>query len=104
VLKEVFGLDVPDVGEDIRNRLRATERPAEWVQPGWEYLPPREAGPGAVLHLQSLYEGAVLPLHVGVVAKPGYVLHNEAATGAIIQRYDRPPLARRVIGAYRYGV
>lgn len=43
-----------------------------------------------------------LPLHVGIVVSPGWVLHTEAATGSRLSTYRDKRIASRILGFWRY--
>ena len=43
-----------------------------------------------------------MPLHVGLVADGGRMLHCERFVGTVLERYGRPPWRDRLLGAYRY--
>lgn len=43
-----------------------------------------------------------LPLHVGIVVSPWWVLHTEAATGSRLSTYRDQRTASRIIGFWRY--
>lgn len=44
-----------------------------------------------------------LPLHVGVIVAPGWVLHTARATGSILETYKRDPsVMRRIRGFWRH--
>lgn len=60
--------------------------------------------PGDVLHMRGVHAGRVVPLHCGVVAVPGQVLHVEQGTGSHVRSYARDARFRnRILGAYRLG-
>ena len=42
------------------------------------------------------------PFHVGVVVKPGLMLHTAEKTGALIEAYRSPAFNRRILGFYRH--
>jgi cell wall-associated NlpC family hydrolase len=42
------------------------------------------------------------PLHVGLVAGNGWLLHTEAATGSMLVRADDPALGKRIAGYWRH--
>ena len=42
------------------------------------------------------------PLHVGVVVGRGKMLHVERGIDAVVERFDRGPWGRRVVGIYRH--
>lgn len=43
-----------------------------------------------------------LPIHVGVVTRPGWVLHTERATDAVHVPLDHATVAGRIVGFYRW--
>jgi hypothetical protein len=42
------------------------------------------------------------PLHVGVVIAPGWLLHTEVVTGALLVRLDERGLGKRIAGYWRH--
>jgi hypothetical protein len=45
---------------------------------------------------------AGLPVHVGVVVAPPWFLHTMRGAGSVVERWDAPAWARRVLGAFRH--
>lgn len=65
-------------------------------------LPPwRSVSPEIPLDAVLMTEGGVIR-HVGVVERPGWVLHVEDGGAAVIEPYRHGRLKRRVVGFYRH--
>jgi len=65
---------------------------------GWRPLPPGEERAGDVVLLRV----TGLPCHVGIVLRPGQMLHIMRGTNACVERYWSPLWNRRVMGIYRH--
>ncbi len=97
-----YGIEVPSYAEayqvtsdrDEIARLLNTELP----KTPWREIPATEAAPGDGV----LFRIAGQPLHVGVLVAPGFFLHTDRQTGAVVDRLQAPRWARRVVGIYRY--
>jgi cell wall-associated NlpC family hydrolase len=64
--------------------------------PDWR--PAGEPAPGDVV----LMRHGRHPCHVGVVVAPRLMLHAEEGTGAVLEPWDGPRWARKVVGIFRY--
>lgn len=42
------------------------------------------------------------PCHVGIVERPGWVLHVESGCNAVVEPYSSMRMARRIVGFYRH--
>lgn len=104
VLHEQAGLDIPSYeGVVWRVRDRASRAPcAEVIARESEAIwRPINAGD------EQEFDAVVLrvagrPLHVGVVATPGWVLHSDEAAGCALERYDGMHWRNRVEGFWRF--
>ncbi|NAZ37141.1 C40 family peptidase [Rubellimicrobium sp. CFH 75288] len=61
-------------------------------------VPLAEAEEGDGLLLRVL--GA--PIHAGLIVAPGWMLHIERGCDSVVERFDGPRWARRVVGCYRW--
>jgi cell wall-associated NlpC family hydrolase len=98
VLAERFGVLLPSF--DGYGSVRDRERIRALIEddlPAWTEVGGRERAGDVVL----LRVGG-RPLHVGLVISPGTMLHIEAGIDACLERYDRLPWCRRVLGVYRH--
>jgi cell wall-associated NlpC family hydrolase len=100
VLAERFGLEVPSYAEGYdtvgdRRRIAAliVEHEAAWLR-----IEPGRAHPGDVVLLRL----RGLPVHVGVVAARGWMLHVEPKVGCVLERFDGLEWRNRVLGVYRH--
>jgi cell wall-associated NlpC family hydrolase len=59
------------------------------------------AGKEAAFDGVLMREGAQ-PTHIGIVVRPGLLLHVDRGETSRIERYLAPPLVHRVVGFYRY--
>jgi cell wall-associated NlpC family hydrolase len=100
VLTARFDVAVPSYAEgydDIRDHGRL----AALVEAGkveWSEVKPGDERPGDVLLLRL----RGLPIHVGLLVAPGWMLHTREATGSILERFDGLAWGRRVLGIYRH--
>jgi cell wall-associated NlpC family hydrolase len=100
VLAERFGVEVPSyagdydtVGEQHRIAALITRH-----QPAWLPVDPGRERPGDVVLLRL--HG--LPVHVGVVAARGWMLHVEPKVDSVLERFDGLEWRNRVLGVYRH--
>lgn len=98
VLKEVFHKDIPRMEELERQAMQGSVHTAPYQDLG---LKVEAVQSGDVVHMLGAYPEGILPLHCGIVTKPGYVLHVETDSTSIIEHYMRQPLQKRVLGFYR---
>jgi cell wall-associated NlpC family hydrolase len=101
VLAGAFGIDVPSYAGGYET-TRDHERLAGLIDAGkaddWTRIEPGAELPGDVLLLRM----SGLPIHVGILVSPGWMLHTRAATGAVIERFEGLAWGRRVLGIYRH--
>lgn len=43
-----------------------------------------------------------VPMHVGIVTKPGYMIHCERGVGTVHEKYDAMRWANKITGFFRY--
>lgn len=110
VEREVFGTRVPSFAGDYGD-TQDHARIAALIEanlPGW--LPVVEPGLESGLccfGAERPGDGVLLrrrgrPLHVGVVVAPARMLHIEAGTASVLDRYDGLKERHRVLGIYRH--
>jgi hypothetical protein len=100
VYRELAGIELPSFAEDYttdddRHELNALI--ANQLTP-WIEIP---AGQERRLDCVLMREGRCVR-HIGVVVKPGLVLHVSKAQESTIERYRDSALRRSVVGFYRY--
>jgi cell wall-associated NlpC family hydrolase len=100
VLAERFNLQLPSLDgyASVRDR-RHIQGLIEGDLPAWSEVSGQER-PGDVVLLAI----GGRPLHVGLVVMLGTMLHIERGIDACLERYDRLPWCRRVLGVYRHRV
>lgn len=103
VLREQFGITLPryegvhwgpgsKADRDRTASVISTERML------WEAVEPGKEQPGDCIVLNI----AARPLHVGVVAAPGWMIHGTEGSNSALERYDGMMWRNRVDGFYRY--
>lgn len=101
VLGERFGVDVPSYTSDYES-VADTRKLAALAErsraDGWVEVALPEARPGDVLLLRL----SGLPIHVGLVVAPGWMLHTKKATDSVLDRFGGLAWRNRVLGAYRH--
>lgn len=104
VLQEQFGVEVPNyegVGwsrKDGASRKAADHHFRDEALANWIEIPAGWEQPGDALALSI----ARRPLHVGIVATPGWMLHSAEDSDAALERYDGMAWRNRVLGFYRH--
>jgi cell wall-associated NlpC family hydrolase len=110
ILAEQRGVDLPayaEIGDHaVRAKVRAI-REAAGGGAGW-----REIAAGAEDEFDAVLMRGIIgkpgrrvraPLHIGVVTRPGMLIHIEQGVGVSLADYRRHPALRsRVLGFYRY--
>lgn len=96
VYAEQLGKTLPEYGEisadDLIRVARAMMRGTDvWVQVD-------EPAPFDVVRMR----GKRWPVHVGVITRPGWLLHTEEATGAVHVPLDHWTVAPRVLDFWRH--
>lgn len=105
VLWERFGIEVPlyaGVGyethdNDALAKLIADERDAAWAR-AWRPILVAEARAGDLILLAMEKR----PIHLGLVAAPGWMLHIEEGVDSACEAYDDMKWGRRVAAVYRH--
>jgi cell wall-associated NlpC family hydrolase len=99
VLLNEYGVQLPELSDDYTDALNLAETARLFA----EHLPTL-----AVEKIPEQEERAVVvitehgrPVHIGVVAGGGYILHTGIKTGAVCQRATHPGLRGRIEGYYR---
>lgn len=102
VLAERFAVALPshdgvgfETGGDCTDLAAFLEAEAKAWRPLALDEAPR-AGDGVLLRVRGH------PIHVGVVVAPGWMLHIEHGIDSVVERYDGPRWAKRVIAIYRH--
>lgn len=106
VLSEQYGVQLPAYDDAYRSteRLHARQLAAivQGELPEWTEVPLASEAAGDCLLIRSAGE----PIHVAVVVAPGWMLHVQRAGAAVIEDYQRPKWAPRLLprpyGPYRY--
>lgn len=111
VLAERAGLDLPSLATSYGSETNAEgvggQVEAERASGVWRRIESGGEQPCDVVELSAavrLGDGYVFgPLHVGVVVTPGWLLHTERATAAVLARYNEDQaIRRRVLGFWRH--
>jgi len=99
VLRNEYGVDLPELSNDYSNALNVSETSRLFA----ENLPVLTAE-----KTDMPEEKAVVVItergvnaHIGIVAGSGYILHTGAKTGSVCQRATHPGLRGRIEGYYR---
>lgn len=101
VSREALGIQLPPyggapwhpAGDDAAVARDAARHASLFTQ-----VDPKDAraGDGLLLRVMGV------PMHVGTVVCPGWMLHIEAGVDAVLENYDAMQWKRRVLGIYRY--
>lgn len=72
----------------------------------WRRIAPTDERPLDLVELTQPVMAAgrwkFLPLHIGIVVIPGWLLHVERATAAVLVDYHRPPMRNSVVAFWRH--
>lgn len=98
VYRDCLGIDLPSYGDRYETTQDAAGLQALITG---ELEPWRLVGLETALDAVLLSEGGIIR-HVGVVERPGLLLHVENGSTAVIEPYRTGRLKRRVVGFYRY--
>jgi cell wall-associated NlpC family hydrolase len=101
VYAERLGIDLPCYSEHYLSTQDAAHLQgliAGELRPAWHSIP---AGAEHALDAVLLTEGGVIR-HVGIVERPGFLLHVENGSEAVIEPYRTGHLRRRIVGFYRH--
>ena len=110
ILAERAGLLLPcwaTAYESEANRHRVLRHAAEQKTAGtWRRIePPCERAFDVVEMSQPVHIGngwGFLPIHAGLVVTPGWLIHVEHATAALLVDYRRLPMRNRVVAFWRH--
>lgn len=98
VLARQFGIVIGDPGPavDAGSYITALKASGEWI----EVFKPE---PGDVLLMNTAVAfGEAAPLHVGIMATPGHVLHVDRNRRSCCERISSPSIRHRMAGFYRH--
>jgi lipoprotein Spr len=107
ILRDVFGLDVPSYADeyvsttDCKILSDLIKREAD----SWWPIAFTDAREGDVVILRVASANTrekIYATHVGVVIKPGWMIHIERGIDAVLEQYTRPRWGNRVVGIYRH--
>jgi len=101
VLKNEFGVDLPDLGERYKS-IKDTSTITRLVDETKPLVDARQVdrpAPGDLAVI--MYKGAAI--HIGVYVGGGYVLHTNARIQSMLERVKSPNLKSRIEGWYRIG-
>lgn len=108
VLRERAGIELRSYDTVSESDYRSVSGAIEDAKQSQEWTP-IEAGKEAPLDVVEMVfpalEGtrvAFIPLHVGIVVAPGWLLHTEYATGSRLSAYNEQRMASRIIGFWRH--
>jgi cell wall-associated NlpC family hydrolase len=99
VLRNEYGVELPELSGDYGNALNAAETARLFAEKrpvlAAEKLPGPQEGAVAVITERGR------PCHLGIAAGGGFVLHTGVKTGSVCQRESHPALRGRIEGYYR---
>jgi cell wall-associated NlpC family hydrolase len=99
VLRDEYGVELPELSDDYDNALNAAETARLFAEKrpalAAEKLPGPREGAVAVITERGR------PCHLGIFAGGGFVLHTGVKTGSVCQRETHPALRGRIEGYYR---
>jgi len=114
ILAERAGIELPSLATDYRSEADAESVSAaieaERTSGCWRRVEAGAEQPFDIVEMSTPTRLAAggwtfAPLHVGVVAAPGWMLHVERATAAVLVRYrEDQAIRRRVLGFWRHTV
>jgi cell wall-associated NlpC family hydrolase len=101
VAREQFGIELPPyrgVSWNPEGDDAAVARDAARHADRFTKVDPSDAraGDGLLLRVMGM------PMHVGVVVCPGWMLHVETRCDSVLEQYDAMHWKNRVLGIYRY--
>lgn len=100
VLAERFGVELPSYAGDYET-VKDHGRLADLVgrhEPAWLRVDPGPERPGDIVLLRL----RGLPIHVGVVAARGWMLHIEPKVDSVLERFGGLEWRNRVLGIHRH--
>jgi cell wall-associated NlpC family hydrolase len=102
VLKEEFGIEVPEyAGTGLYDTAAERAELGQIISGGrgpWREVTRGHEEPGDGILLRMLGH----PIHCGLVAAVGWMLHIEEGIDSCLERYDGLKWARRIEGFYRW--
>lgn len=108
VMKDRAGIELPPYSTVSEDDYRAVSEEIGSAKSGgcWTSIPHGEEEQLDVVEMVSPARQdkrvSFLPIHVGIVVSPGWVLHTEAATGSRLSSYREQRFSSRVIGFWRH--
>ena len=103
VLQEQLGIELPSFIEVYEGETSNWEHLGRAItgriaQVGWEPVPAGQEQPGDGVLCRLRGE----PMHVGVVVRPGIMIHTHRGTNACLEPYRRAQWRSRILGFYRH--
>jgi cell wall-associated NlpC family hydrolase len=98
VLKEVYGVTLPELSNNYENALNLRETALLFAENRPVLLAERREEPEESCLAVITERGR--PCHLGIYAGDGRLLHTTAKTGSVAQRISSPDLTGRVEGYY----
>jgi len=101
IYKEQLGIELPSYVSEYNSTEDAQQLgslilchlPEQWREvPLGQEVP----GDGVLLRLQGM------PMHVGVVVRPGWMIHVHKGIDTCLERYDQAKWRLRITGIYRH--
>ncbi|TSD89065.1 NlpC/P60 family protein [Mycobacterium sp. KBS0706] len=100
VLAEQRGIELPSYAEDYTDALEREEIAALIARRPLDLVRPVAAGDERAFDL-VLLRNRLLPDHIGVVVRPGLMLHVLRDSESVCDPYDGPLWCRRIVGFFR---
>jgi cell wall-associated NlpC family hydrolase len=99
VLRNEYGINLPELSDDYSSALNIDETEKLFAQKlpvlAVEKIPEPEEKAVAVITESGR------PVHIGIAAGSGFILHTGSKTGSVCQRAAHPGLRGRIEGYYR---
>ena len=116
VLLDQAGIELPlhatEYGSEANARAVRLEMDATASSGSWRPIAAGEERPFDVVEMTvtaqtrerpGVYRAVIVPTHLGIVVAPGWLLHTERTTGALLGRYREDQVVRaRVVAFWRY--
>jgi len=101
------GIDLPSFGAAADEFVAAAEAQIERERSEWLEIPPGEEQEFDLILTYKVFKHGknyiLRPLHLGLVAQPGTMLHAEGRIGTCLENYRENPIwAKRVAGFFRH--
>ena len=99
IFKERLGINLPILNDytNTRDRKKLCQI-IETEIPEWIEIPRGQEKEYDV----SVFNMAGLPVHVGIVLRPNFMVHRQRGTGTTVERYDSKKWNTRIEGFFRY--